>query len=211
MKCVVREINDVAGLSEVYRLVYREYFKLGYAEPNCDEILSHYAELDGIDETTVIGAYYDGELVGTNSITVDGPMGLHVDHDFPDQVGRIRNWCKASGLRLGASWRIVTKSTVRHSFGVLVDIVRATVRKGCELGLHITLYSFHPSHERRYKRFLGLQTVAYDICRAANDSPAVLMLGDSRRITSHCSRLMQPCFENCKPPRWPAHAAGFQD
>ena len=209
MDVVLKEIDSVQGLTEVYGLTYREYLAAGYIAANADETLAHYAELDGIDETTVFGAYVGDELVGTNSLTVDGPMGLHVDHDFPDQVRRIRRWCRGHGLGLGASWRIVTDSRMRRGFAVLVELVRATVRKGCEIGLHVTLYSFHPAHERAYLKFLRLETIARDVCRAAGGNPAVLMLGDSRTIVSRCPRLGQPCLHACSPPRWPPNVASW--
>lgn len=210
MAIEIRKINSVDGLADVYRLTYKEYVAEGYVKPNGNEQLRHYAELDGIEETTVFGAYLDGKLVGTNSLTVDGPMGLHVDHDFSDTVGRIRRWCRSRDLNLGASWRIVTDSSVRENFRILIELVRATVRKGCELGLHVTLYSFNPCHERAYRRFLGLETIARDVCRAAGGAPAVLMFGDSRVIASRCPRLMQPCFTHCKPPVWPALAGRWK-
>lgn len=203
MDIILSEIDSVGALADVYRLTYREYLSAGYIAPNADKVLAHYAELDTIAETTVFGAYSGNELIGTNSLTVDGPMGLHVDHDFPDQVRRIRRWCKGRALALGASWRIVTDRKIRRGFAVLMELVRATVRKSCELGLHVTLCSFHPQHERTYHRLLGFETIARDVCRAAGGSPAVLMYGDSRVILSRCPRLIQPCLGGCSPPQWP--------
>jgi hypothetical protein len=204
MSVTVRTIDSVDGLIEVYGLTYREYVAAGYAEPNGERLLAHYAELDGIDETTVFGAYLEGELVGTNTITRDGPMGLHVDQDFPTEVEAIRRWCHSHELNLGASWRLVTSSIVRHNASVMVSLIRATIRKGCESALHITLYSLHPHHVRFYERLLGLKKVAEGLCRACGGNPAVLMLGDSRLVTSRCPRLAQPCLVKgkCSPPRW---------
>jgi len=210
MELLVREINSVDDLAAVYGLTYREYVQLNYIQPNPTRKFRQYYRLDKYSGTTVFGAYLDGSLVGTNSLTVDGQMGLHVDHDFPDTVGRIRRWCRSRGMDLGASWRIVTDSSVRNNFRILVELVRATIRKGCQLGLHVTLYSFHPRHEKTYRRFLGLQTIARDVCRAAGGAPAVLMYGDSRIILSHCPQLRQPCFGKCKPPIWPALAGQWK-
>jgi len=200
----VEEVDSIDRLAEVYELTYREYVAEGYVQPNGNKQLRHYAELDGIEETTVFGAYIGSKLVGTNSLTADGPMGLPVDCDFPDKVARIRRWCRSRDLVLGTSWRLVTDSAARGNFRVLIELVRATVRKGCKLGLHVTLYSLNPRHEKAYRKFLGLETIARGICRAVMGAPAVLMVGDSRVITSRCPRLMQPCFKHCSPPIWPA-------
>jgi len=153
--------------------------------------------LDGIPETTVFLAERNGELVGSNSLTIDGPRQLHVDEDFPDQVKRIRLWSRSVGLRLGASWRIVTQPKIHGQTAVILRLIDATVRRGAELGLHVTLYSFNPKHERFYKRFLGLTTVARDICRAAQGAKAVLMIGDSRKIETAWKKL-------CLAREWPA-------
>lgn len=202
MNVAIRTIDAVDGLAAIHALTYREYLKAGYTGPNADRLLAHYAELDGIDETTVFGAYVGGELAGTNTITRDGPMGLHVDRDFPDEVSAIRRRCRRRGLNLGASWRLVTDGAGRRHFRVVLSLIGTTIREGCRSALHVTLYSMHPRHVRFYRRFLGLEKIAEGVCRAAGGNPAVLMLGDSRLVAECCGRLAQPCIAECSPPPW---------
>jgi hypothetical protein len=201
----IRELNSWTELAEMYEVVYRAYLAMGYTPEMVSGELRHYPHLNGIPETTVFGAFdHEGKMVGTNSLTVDGPQKLHVDDDFPDQVHRIREWCKSYGLNLGASWRIVTDKSVGSCFDILMPLIAATIRKGCDLGLHVTLFDFHPRHGKVYERLLGLEPVAHDICRAAGGSPAVLMLGDSRRIRAHWGNLRCGDWgEDMKVPVWP--------
>jgi hypothetical protein len=167
-------------LPVVRRLVQDEYTRQGYCRPEGG--FSHYSHLDGIPQTTCFIALKRGQLIGTNSLTEDGPAELHVDEDFPEQVDAIRDECLATHKRLGASWRIVTADSARGSIGVVMDLINATVHHGAGR-LDVILFSFNPRHERVYRRILDLETIAIGSCRAlAGSPPAVLMRGDAQRI-----------------------------
>lgn len=205
------DINQVPAskLNEVYGLAYREYLRAGYIAPRADEMLTHYQGHDDSWATTVLGAYAAGELVGTCSLTVDGPVGLPGETDFRLQIGRVRRWCRENGLRLGASWRLVTDSRVCRGIGIMLDLVRAIVRKNCELGLHITLSVVHPQHCLAYQRIVGMETIAAGGCAVLGGRTASLMMADSRATINRCVKRRQPCLRECSPPRWPDSTVRF--
>src|SRR5262245_54493084 len=86
----IRPIADARELDAVYRLTHDAYDDEGYAAPRSDGRLVHYAAFDQIPETVVLGSFVEGTLVGTVSWTADGPNGLPVERDFPDECARIR-------------------------------------------------------------------------------------------------------------------------
>jgi hypothetical protein len=129
---------------------------LGYCDPRPDGKLIHYPHLDGIPETTVLVALLDGQVVGTNSLTLDGPRGLHVDHDFKPACDAIRG----EGRRLAASWRIGTRNRVRQDARVVFGLIQATLRLGLQYGMQTCVFTFQTRHERIYQKLLNLRTVA---------------------------------------------------
>ena len=158
-------------MDDVYKLTYEAYISQGYCEPNKEGKLIHYPHLDNIPETTVLIAIANNEVIGTNSITIDGSNGLHVDDDFPEEVEQFRQRCKKENRILSSSWRIATKE---KSLSLIKALVFATAEQNFLLGVDEQLFSFNPRHEKIYRRLIGLQTVAVGHCHATN-AEAVLM------------------------------------
>jgi len=179
-------IAKPADMDAVYRLTHDAYVGQGYCEPQPDGMLRHYPHLDGIPETTVFVAEKDGVIIGTNSLTLDGPRGLHVDDDFPYSVAEVRRFCQADGERLGASWRIVTCQKAHESMRVVVELVDITIKKSIAEHVDVLLFSFHPGrHERIWRRLLGLTTLCHaDRCKAVS-APCVLMMGTVSGIAAN--------------------------
>ena len=101
---IIRRAISREDFEAVWRLTHDMYVAEGYAEPQPDGLLRHYPHLDAIPETVVFLAEdEDGTLLGSNSYTLDGPAGLHVDDDFRDVVDAVRAECRATGKRLGAN------------------------------------------------------------------------------------------------------------
>jgi len=164
-------------MDDVYRITYDAYLDMNYCEYQSEARLIHYPHLDNIPETTVLVAVKDGEIVGTNTLTLDGPNGLHVDCDYKEECDRVRG----EGRKLYASWRIVT---VDHDRKVVMGLIKATVGLGYKLGFHTCLFTFNPHHESVYKRLLNMKTIArHDkSIHGLKNSPSVLMRLDREDV-----------------------------
>ncbi|MCW8131588.1 MAG: hypothetical protein KIS92_14670 [Planctomycetota bacterium] len=176
----VREARSEADMDAVYRITHDAYVVKGYCTPQPDGRLVHYPHLDGIPETTVYVAELDGEIVGTNAVTLDGPNGLHVDHDFKDECDAIR----AEGRRLAASWRIATRENLRSDTRVVMALIQETIRFWVMNDLDTCVCTFNPRHERIYKRLLNMVTVAtrFESVAGLSNAPAVFMRLDLANI-----------------------------
>jgi len=172
--------RDARDLDCVYCLTHDAYLAKGYCLPQPQGRLIHYPHLDGIPETTVLIAILNGGIAGTNSLTLDGPCGLHVDHDFKPECDAIR----AEGRRLAASWRIATSASLRSETRVVLALIQETVRQALLAGVETCVFTFNPRHERIYKRLLNMQTVAARLESVAGlaNAPAVFMRLDMERI-----------------------------
>lgn len=167
----IRIATTIDELSEVYRLTHRVYTHEGYCEHLAAGQLRHYAYLDAIQETTVFIATERSLVVGSHSTTVDGPLGLHADHDFPEEMTRLR----ATGKRLAAAWRLVTDPLHRGQRTLILDLLGATIRNAFAMGVEYMVTDVHPKHERFYSRFVGMETLAFGNCEAIGGMPSVLM------------------------------------
>ena len=165
-------------METVWRCTYDVYREQGYCDHDESGLLVHYPHLDGIDETTVYVVEDDGEIVGTNSLTLDGQAGLHVDADFPVETGVIRKWCRHMDWKLGASWRIVTRPDYHRSIAAVSALFQETIRGILEHKLDVVLFAFNPKHARAYQRLLGLTVLANGWCDTVS-APSVLMGGQT--------------------------------
>ena len=169
-------------MNQVYRLTYKEYLRQGYCKSNNEERLIHNDHLDNIPETTVIIAIENGIVIGTNSLTLDGPNQLCVDIDFPEEVKQEREKCQEENKILSASWRIVTDSQSRSSFKIVLQLINETVKQIIKSNSDIILFSFHPKHEYFYHKLLGLETITSNYCKSVGN-PGVLMKIDTKNLT----------------------------
>jgi hypothetical protein len=174
---IVRKIESEKELHDVYRLTYGVYLKCGYCKPNETGKLIHYPHLDNIPETTVFIAIKDGRIVGTNSITADGPSGLHVDEDFLTEVNKTRE----EKRRLVASWRIATDFV---GISAVIRLIKKTIDYALkELKAETALFTFNPRHEKFYEKYLKMETIGRRDCiKKLENAPAVLMRLDRERV-----------------------------
>ncbi|MBI3831317.1 MAG: hypothetical protein HY291_17495 [Planctomycetes bacterium] len=180
---IVRPVRNAEEMDEVYRLTHDAYVGRGYNPPQPDGRLVHYPHLDAIPETTVLIAVENGRILGTNSITLDGPLGLSVDGDFKPECDAIRKERRP----LATSWRIATREDLRSETRVVMGLIQETVRCGISAGVLTCMFTFNPRHERIYKKLLNLETVAQCAeTKGLKNAPAILMRLD---------------LENC-PQRW---------
>jgi len=175
----VREIQNAAELDEVYRLTHDAYLERGYCTAQPDGKLIHYPHLDNIPQTTILVAIENGRIVGTNSFTLDGPQGLHVDKDFKSECDAIR----AEGRALGASWRIATHKHLHGETRVVMALIEETLKCMLHHDVATAVFTFNPRHERIYKKLLNMDTVARsENTNGLNSAPAVFMRLDAERI-----------------------------
>ncbi len=183
---IIRPILGEHELDRVYQLTYDAYVERGYCEEHPSRRLIHYPHLDRIPETTVLVAVVDGKIVGTNSWTLDGPNGLHVDKDFHAETRVVRS----EGRRLAASWRIATSSCFRAERKVVMALIQQTCQGIVAANVDTSIFTFNPRHERIYQRLLNMKTIATSAgTNGLRNAPAVLMRLDLKDLPE---RWLQP-------------------
>ncbi len=176
---IVRPVRQRWELEEVYRLTHDAYLERGYCAPQADGKLIHYPSLEHTPETSVMIALEHKDVMGTVSVTIDGPCGLNVDRDFSKAVQSVRR----EGRRLGAVWRMATRHSLRSERRVLMALMHAGVCQAFDRQeLDTFLIVVHPRHESAYRRLLDMRTVARSAeTGGLKNAPGVLMRCDLER------------------------------
>lgn len=152
---IVRQINSGHELDMVRTLTHESWVASGLILPQPNGKIIHHPHLDNSPDTTVLVAIENELIVGTNSLTVDGPSGLHVDHGFKEETNCIRT----EGLRLASSWRIASSPTALSRSAVFKTLIRATVDLIRDKEIETCLFVFPPEFEAFYRRVINAKTI----------------------------------------------------
>ncbi len=177
----VRPVRSEVELDEVYRLTHDAFVEQEYCRPQPDGRFMHCLRFDRIPETTVFIALRHGRIIGSLSVTLDGPEGLPVEVDFDSECDRIRQ----EGSLLANGWRMVTRKQCRASRRLVFAMLREGVGHCREAGVRTCLHCVNPKHERAYQKLLKWKTVArhQEACGLQN-AKAVLMRMDEDGLGS---------------------------
>ena len=157
---IFKELSDLTRLPEIYSLTHDTFVESGLIAPKKDGILNLYPHLNKIKETVVIIAESDGEIIATNSVTIDGEKGLHTDVYFKSETDEYRR----THEKLGSSWRIATDKKHRRDIRIIMNLIKHTLSVGEKLGMKTCLFIFEKRHERIYKKLICARTIAEKIC-----------------------------------------------
>jgi hypothetical protein len=189
-RVVIKPVRDRRQLDHVYQLVHDAYLESGYIAPQRGGRLIYCPHLDLVPETTVLMAEADGDLVGTCTLTLDGPTGFHLDDEYPGAADAIRHEARS----LASSWRWASKAPAPDRTAVFLGFIRAIQQLLCANAIETCLFTLVPHFEPAYRRLLNARRVASAPLR---DACASEMLSMFRCRTV----LMRWDVDRC-PHRW---------
>lgn len=154
----VSQAQGTADMDLVYRLTHDAWVGEGLITPRPSGRMVRHPELDNDDNTIVLLARDEnGICIGTNSITMDSPLGLPMDHGLKDQVDTVR---MQSG-KIAGSWRIATAPVCRSRISVLSALIIATIDIAESWEVESCLFLFSMRHERIYQKLIGARTICH--------------------------------------------------
>jgi hypothetical protein len=104
-KIEFRELTDLERLPEIHALAYEGLLENGYILPNTSQQKSIHPHLDNLEETSVIVGECNGQIIATDTITIDGSQGLSTDVYFGSKTNEIR---RQYG-KIACLWRFCTE------------------------------------------------------------------------------------------------------
>jgi hypothetical protein len=184
----IQKYKNFTRLNELHTLVKNAYMESGIIPKDFKNNADFYPHLNSIPETTIIVAENENKIVGTISITLDGPEGLHTDKFFKKETDMIRN----SGNKIvGSSWRIATSNEYRKNIRLFLDLVQETFFTAKEMNIETCLFVFLKKHEEFYKKLLDAEKINETECNFEDGNMInyVLMKTDTHNSQKHLSKI----------------------
>lgn len=151
----IEKLQDRCLMPEIHVLAHDTAVESGLIAPQKNGKLDLNPHLDGILETTIIIARYKGKIIGTNTLTLDGPNGLHTDKLFPAETNKLRK-----EHVLSSSWRIATHKNYRSDIRLISDLLKASMKVGREMGITDCLFIVNLRHAQTYLKALNAKVIA---------------------------------------------------
>jgi hypothetical protein len=153
----IKTLNDYSRLDEIYRLTHDSLVKVGDIEPQPDGKVISFPNLDRIEQTRIVIAEKDGEIVGTVSLTVDGPDGLNTDHYFKEETDVIRQTFNG---KICSTWRMATAPEYRGSALLVRELIIESFRTAQYNSCGLCLFVFNERHVKIYQRIIKAEVIA---------------------------------------------------
>lgn len=154
-RVLIRPVATADELDQVYRLHHDSWVHEGHLAALPSGRIIRHPELDVDRNTVILAAFEDGKVVGTNTATLDGPLGVPMDHGLKHELDAIRQ----EGHKLMASWRIATHPSYRNRTSLILQLIAETADWGHRLGGSACVYLFAKRHERVYQRLVSARTI----------------------------------------------------
>lgn len=151
----IENLQDLSLMPEIYALAHDTAVESGLIAPQKSGMLDLNPHLDGIKQTTVLIAKCEGEIIGTNTLTLDGPNGIHTDTLFPAETNELRK-----KHVLSSSWRIATHKKYRSDIRLISDLLKTSMKTGREMGITDCLFIVNLRHAQTYIKALNAEIVA---------------------------------------------------
>lgn len=159
MDYAIKKLEDYSRLKDIYRLTHDSLIERKYIEPQPDGQFNPWPHLDRSKQTTIFTVEDEesGRIIGTNSLSIDGPDGLNTDSLFKEETDRIR---ERSSSILGSSWRMATVPEYRSNRNLVISLIRETINTALDNKVETCLFVFQQRHVSVYKRLIGAEVVA---------------------------------------------------
>ncbi len=183
----IHKLTNFNRLPEIGELVHDTLVESGHISSRYNKFVDLYPHLNKIPETTILIAELNGRIIGTNSMTLDNPKGLHTDKFFKEETDSFRKQKKI----LGSSWRIATAHEYRKNIRLFLDLIQNTFFLAKEMHIETCLFVFDKRHEEFYKKLIDAETVAEKISNIEPeiDIPMILMRTDTENSQKHLSKI----------------------
>jgi hypothetical protein len=174
---VTKRLDDHSRLDDVYRLTHDSLVDAGDILPQEDDQIISAPHLDRIAQTTIVIAEKNEEIVGTVSVTIDGPSGLISDNYFREETDLVRSRCNGAFC---STWRMATAKEYRGNLRLVQELILESFNIARENSCELCLFVFNERHVRVYKRLIKAEVIARKDASVDQNTqlPVVLMQMD---------------------------------
>ena len=158
-------------LLAAFRLTYRSYSRSGLVADNPSRLRLTPFHL--LSESEVLIAKFQGAVVSTISLFVDGKYGLPMESIYPQEISRLRQ----RGLRIAEVGSLADRRSAQFRFiETLALLGKLLAQSAVHRSVDTLVAVVHPRHAKLYKRLLGFKQIGdHTSCPYANGNPAEAM------------------------------------
>lgn len=178
-------------IEDVYRIVYTEYVKQGYINPN--DIEMHYSLHNLLPQTTTFIALSEGKVITTATVIPDSPLGIPMDELYKKEVDSFRDkkLCEISMLANSAtlfngevSMMMNAKKMflVFYLFKHMLDYVRE------HLLLDYICIAINPKHKATYESLFFKDLGELKNYDKVNGAPAIAKILNVHTVEEECAK-----------------------
>lgn len=179
-----------------FRLLHQAYYRAGLTgDEACGmRVLKHHMS----DQTDVMVAKRNGEVVFTMSLVRDAEYGMPLESLFTEEVQAMR----AQGIRLAEVSSLASDNSLEsktEQFALLVKMISLTLQAARRRGVQRLLLAVHPRHARVYQRLFGC-VICSEVREyaAVEGNPAVLCMHDFAEL----DQKRYPLYEQVYNPQY---------
>jgi hypothetical protein len=179
-------------LQAIEGLVRTQYTAKGY---RCDGATETLDVADKVRPAVPIMVEAKGRLLGTMTLGIDSPEGLHADDANREHVDRLR----AQGRRIGEMVKFAVSQGC-DSMLVIAALVAAAHGLWVQHGLSDVLIEVHPRHAAFYQRALCFTVIGEETVCPRVSAPAVLLRLNVSDLTRKIAMLERALAQSEDPP-----------
>jgi hypothetical protein len=176
---VIQPVTNSRQLFDIYRLAYESYQTSDHFVPRLDGLWISHPNIDHSAQTMILTAKLDDELVGTVSMTRDGPQGVPLDQDLSRTCELIR-----SGRRSMAQvWRLLVKESCPIKLSILSCLLSAATQHLLSQGVQTILYLVQDKHAEECRDLAnGLILTRMPSAPGLSNAQSVLMRSETENL-----------------------------
>jgi len=171
------EYRAAESPSEILRacgMVYDAFLRQGLIPPDPSRIYVHHEALVN-PACVAVALEDDGRMVATAGGILDGPGGLPLDREYPDEMAVLRAVLRA-GHTVAECGVIASDSPT--SLRTMMGVISVLLSWGREFGATAVVTSCHPHHATFYTRGYGLRQVGPERhYERLSGAPVVMLAG----------------------------------
>lgn len=165
---LVERISDKNELEKVHLLTTQGLMESGFLKTNSFDPhmpTSLNPELDTSSQTWVLAIKKIDEIIGTVSLTKDGPKGLNTDKLFKEETDKLRTEYNL----LGSVWRILTARSYREDRRIFLELMKKAFEILANENVDVCLIMVEKKYAFFYKKMIGAKIISTKKIKLSND------------------------------------------
>jgi len=156
----IKNLDDPKYYQEINHLTYKTLTEIGLVDNKNDSEIELNTLLNRSDNTNILIAEFQNNLIGTCSVTMDSCLGLNTDFSFKTETDQLRKRYE----KLGSFWRILTSIENRTNIRMIKGLIKGAIDTAKIMSIETCVFTVEDKRVSLYEKLVGASTVANKEC-----------------------------------------------